>query len=196
MTIEWYIWFQWLHMLHIEWCTGMTIQWCHSGSEWLWHTRPPVYYHRPSVSVSRKEGRMIINEVGMLLEWIGHTRPSVYCHRASVSQDDVRIMLKRYQNDIFPMGDGFQFLLILHILLLWPSAPVVYRPWLMSGRIGSPFPPPPFTSIGWGIIGWLWLTTQWPENDIVGFNIGWNLAFFTGPNFSSGQFHCRCPSMP
>ena len=62
-------------------------------------------------------------------------------------------------------------------------------PYLVPKRRASPLLrldlPSSFSSVHldhWGIIGWLQLMTQWPENDIKEFNIGWCLAFYIGPN--------------
>ena len=167
-----------------------------------------VYYPRPSVPVPRKEGRMIINKVRMLLEWFWHIIPlyitiEVVCR---VSHDYVGIVLKKYPNDRFPMRDRFQFVLIYRPVLCRSYTFFVVTLWSCGVRpMSGPFilfpkgghrlylgstcpPPPPSTWIHWGIIGWLQLMTQWPENDIKEFNIGWGLAFYIGPDYHPSTF--------
>ena len=172
-----------------------------------------VYYPRPSVPVPRKEGRMIINEVRMLLEWFWHTRPlcitiQVVCR---VSHDCVGIVWKDIQMTDFLSGMGFNLSWFIALSFVDLVRFVVVALWScgvppMSGQIRAcPFllfpkgghrlylgstcpPPPPSTWFHWGIIGRLQLRTQLPENDIKEFNIGWNLAFFTGPNSPPDNF--------
>ena len=98
-----------------------------------------VYYPRPSVPVPRKEGRMIINKVRMLLEWFWHIRPlyitiEVVCR---VSHDYVGIVLKNIRMTDFLCGIGFNLCWFIALsfvdlirFLLWPSDPVVYSPWV------------------------------------------------------------------
>ena len=187
----------------------MTTEWCRNEFGTL---ALSVYYPRPSVPVPRKEGRMIINKVRMLLEWFWHIRPLyiTMCHMTCVTYINVGIVFKKYPNDRFPMRDGFQLVLIYCPVICRSCTFVVVTLWscgvhctahewplyLVPLRRASPLlgvDLPSSSSVHLVSLGHHWtastedpITWEWYRR------VQYWMKFWV---LYWAQFHCRCPLM-